>query len=213
MADYLAHHRAFCEELGRLHSLEVSWDGNGALPLKRKALVAALELFGRRPDLTVGSKIRLHRGGAEISLFRTGRDVQISLCKDGCVLVSGHRSALAADVMTSDLGVTEPLLERLRDAIPDRASVPALSRRRETDVVLASPFDDFVLLRLREGSKSDRKSLLIGRRSLVDDLYAYHEAQELPEDVYVDQPLTGQVGLRDLVSAYLRERCDRYSPA
>lgn len=213
MADYLAHHRAFCEELGRLHSLGVSWDGNGALPLKRKALVAALELFGRRPDLTVGSRLRLHRGGAEISLFRAGRDVQISLCKDGSVLISGHRSGLATDVLISDQGVTEALLERLRDAIPDRASVPALSRRRETDVVLASPFDDFVLLRLREGSKSDRKSLLIGRLTLVDDLYAYHEAQELPEEVYVDQPLTGQVGLRDLVTAYLRERCDLYSPA
>lgn len=97
MIFYLTHHRAFCEELGRLHALDVSWDGRGSVPLRRKPLQSAMELFGRRPDLTIGSQVTLNRGGVEITLFRGGRDLLIHICKSGSVVISGHRPGLQPD--------------------------------------------------------------------------------------------------------------------
>lgn len=213
MTLYLAHHRAFCEELGRLHSLGVSWDGKGSIPLKRKPLQAAMELFGRRPDLTIGSKVALDRGGVEIALFRGARDLQIQICRAGSILVSGHRPGSPPDFMISGNAVTEGLLERIEEVVPSTEGVPFLSRKIETDVILRIPFEGFVVLRLKKAELMTDCRLLIGREGPVSDIYAYHDAVDLPEDIYQDQPLTGQSALRALVGAYIRERCKSCAPA
>jgi len=213
MTIYLAHHRSFCEQLGRMHSLGVSWDGKGSIPLKRKPLQAAMELFGRRPDLTIGSKVRLDRGGLEIALFRGARDIQMQICKLGSVLISGHRPGSPPDFMMSSSTVTEPLLAKIEEMVPSVAGVPFLSPKKKSDVILKTPFEGFVVLRLEKSGSPPECRLLIGREGPVSDLYAYHDAIDLPEDIYQDQPLTGQSGLRDLVTAYIRERCECCSPA
>ena len=213
MTVYLIHHKAFCEELGRLHALDVSWDGCGAVPLKRKPLLAAMLLFGRRPDLTLGAKVRLDRGGVEVTLFRCGRDVHITLCKAGSVLVSGHRPGAAPDFLISATTITETLIRQISDVLPTEVGVPFLSEKSETDVLLRTPFENFVVLRLRKDEDGRPCQLLIGRQGLLPDTYAYHDAADLPEDIYVDQPLTGQSCLKDLVKAYSKERSGSYEPA
>lgn len=213
MTVYLAHHRAFCEELGRLHALGVSWDEKGSIPLKRKPLQAAMELFGRRPDLTIGSKVLLDRGGVEISLFRGARDLQIRICKAGSILVSGHRPGSPPDFMLSDSAVTEELLKKIECMVPTADGLPFLSRKIESDVTLRIPFEGFVVLRLKKAGLMSDCRLLIGREGPVEGLYAYHDAIDLPEDIYQDQPLTGQSALRTLVAAYIRERCKSCAPA
>lgn len=213
MTVYLAHHRAFCEELGRLHALGVSWDGNGSIPLRRKPLQAAMELFGRRPDLTIGSKVALDRGGVDIALFRGARDLQIRICKAGSLLVSGHRPGSPPDFMISGSAVTEGLLEKIESMVPSSEGAPFLSRKIETDVILRIPFEGFVVLQLKKAELMSEFRLLIGREGPVPDLYAYHDVVDLPEDIYQDQPLTGQSALRTLVTAYLGERCKSCAPA
>lgn len=213
MTFYLTHHRAFCEELGRLHALDVSWDGRGSVPLRRKPLQSAMELFGRRPDLTIGSQVTLNRGGVEITLFRGGRDLRIHICKSGSVVISGHRPGLQPDFTLTDGMVSETLLNDLGEAAPGEQGTPLLAQKIEDDLTLQTPFEGFSVLRLRKGETPSDCQLLIGRGGPVRGLYAFHDAIDLPDDIYQDQPLTGQNGLLSLVNAYLQERRGRLSPA
>lgn len=205
MSFHLTHHRAFCENLGRLSGLEVSWDGHGALPLKRKALQAAMELFGRRPDLTIGSRTVLRRGGLDINLFRGGWEIQVQICQLGRVMISGRDPGRRPDFMISEKIVTEPLLGALRDLVPVGDGLPILDRTSRADTVLQQPFEGFVVLRLHVESSMTVQRLMVGREGPAKDLYAYHDALDLPDEVWVDQPLTGQTKLGDLISSYVME--------
>lgn len=209
MSICLAHHRAFCETLSRFHALDVGWDGHGAIPLRRKALLAALELFGRRPDLTIGARVRLDRGGVEVTLFRGGRDLLILICKAGSFLIFGHRSGMKQDVILSVPSLTETAFEKMEHALPSGLRAPFLSRRTEGDLLLSVPFEGFSVLRLERSETVSERRLLIGREGPVDNVYAYHDACDLPRDLIADQPLTGKTRLRDLVLAYLQERMGR----
>jgi hypothetical protein len=213
MTVYLTHHKAFCEELGRLHALDVSWDGCGAVPLKRKPLLAAMLLFGRRPDLTLGAKVCLDRGGIDISLFRGARDIQITLCKAGSVLISGHRPGMAPDFLISSSTITESLIRQVSEVIPSGTDLPFLSKKTEEDVSLEIPFEKFVVLRRQKVDVNGPNKLLIGREGLVQGVYAYHDVAHLPGDIYVDQPLTGEINLKELVKAYVQERSSSHAPA
>lgn len=211
MFAYLDHHRAFCEHLWSLHGLDVSWDGQGASPLRRRPLQAAMEFFGRRPDLVIGSSVRLKKGGLEIGLFRDGRDIQVMVCKDGTMLVSGHRPLQCADFMISEKTVTEAFLREVRKVLPLGGCTPTLSMRTDTDVLFQDPFEGFEALRL-EGAGGPNPRLLVGRSSFLSNFHAYHDVSDLPEDIYRDQQLTDKSRLRDLVDAYIEERSALTSP-
>lgn len=206
MTMYLAHHRSFCEELGRLSSLAVSWDGQGGTPLRRKSLLSAVELFGRRPDLTIGAELTLDRGGLRVTLFRGGRDLQIDIYKEGALLVAGHRPASKPDFNFTSKTVTEPFLEKLDRVVPYGEGAPFLCQKNEHDVCLSVPFFGFSVLRLKKAEAIADCRLYVGREGILDEVYAFHDATDLPGDVFVDQPLTGQNSLLDLVTSYTRTR-------
>lgn len=205
MGNYLHHHRAFCEHLGKLAGLEVSWDGNGALPLKRKALHSAMELFGRRPDLTIGSDVILARGGLEISLFRGGRDVQVHISKEGKLIISGHRPEIRSDFIISESIINDRLLNALEREVPFNRGCPHLDFMRDEDLSLQVPFNNFSFVRLVSSNKKEIPELLIGRSAFLSGVYALHEISDIPADLIRDQPLSNQTRLKELVDAYLAE--------
>lgn len=207
MTFYLRHHRAFCDNLGRLHDLEVSWDRKGGMPLMKKALLSAMEFFGRRPDLMIGSKAELiQRGGLEISLFREGMDVSVQFCPKGSVRVSCHRPKKPPDFTAYHNMVTSVLLENFEAFLPFGVGDLMLDVHQEGDVLLTVPFDGFQVLRLRKSDTTGECRLFMGRTGVVPDLYAFQDALELPEDLPLDQPLTGWARLSDLMVAYRAER-------
>jgi hypothetical protein len=69
------------------------------------------------------------------------------------------------------------------------------------------------VLRLKKDEDGRPCQLLIGRQGLLSDIYAYHDVADLPEDIYVEQPLTGQCGLKALVKAYSKARSGSYASA
>ena len=205
MSVYLEHHRVYCDGLSRLNELGVSWDGLGGVPLRRKALQSAMELFGQRPDLTIGAEVGLVRGGMEVGLFRSGRDLRVQICAAGTVVVSGHFPRRRPDVLISMRTVSRAGIAELEAAIPFASGRPILDHVRPDDVSFLIPFDGFCVMRLIPRTGTAECRLLIGRRSLVTGLYAYHDAADLPEDLFVDQPLPGGARLSGLISGYLRE--------
>jgi hypothetical protein len=207
MTLYLRHHRAFCENLNRLHDLEVSWDGKGGMPLMKKALLSAMELFGHRPDLVVGSRVELfQRGGLLVSLFRNGRDVSILFCGKGSVRVSCHRPKMRPDFTVSHAMVTSGMLTTLETPLPFNTADITLDVEQSNDVRLVSPFDGFNILRLRKSAIPGECRLYMGRTGFLPGLYAFQDAIDLPEDLPVDQPLTDTSCLSDLMKAYRKER-------
>lgn len=210
---YLEHHRTFCDELARLHDLEVSWDGRGSMPLRKKALQAAMELFGQRPDLTLGCEVNILRGGLEAGLFRSGRDLRVKICIAGTVLVSGHLPRRRPDVLISMKTVSRAGLAELEAAIPYGRVTPVLDHARADDVTFSMPFDNFTMMRLIPGSGPGECRLLVGRRGFMPGHYAFHDAFELPEDLFVAQPLAGGACLSDLISGYFKERLRQEVPA
>jgi hypothetical protein len=202
---YLEHHRAYCDGLSRLHDLEVSWDGLGGLPLRKRALQSAMELFGQRPDLAIGAEVGLSRGGLEVGLFRSGRDLRVQICAAGTVVVSGNFPRRRPDVLISMRTVSRAGVAVLEELLPFATGGPVLDHDRPDDVTFLRPFDGFCVMRLIPGTGGVDFRLLIGRRSLIPGVYAYHDAADLPEDLYVDQPLAGGARLSDLIAGYLRE--------
>jgi hypothetical protein len=198
---YLEHHRSFCENLARLNMLPVSWDGKGGIPLRKKALQSAIEVFGRRPDLTIGSAVELKRGGLKIGLIRDGRDINLLICAQGTVSVSRHLPRSRPDIEYFTKGVDEPLFDILVQAAPIFAG-PRLDRLRPEDHRFTEPFEGFDLLRLaRREDQRDRK-ILVGRRTCSEGIFAFHDARDLPTDIFRDQILCGQTRLSDLITAY-----------
>jgi len=213
MSIYLTHHRAFCEHLAHLHDIGVSWDEKGSMPLRKKALQTAMEFFGQRPDLAIGAEVQLVRGGLEAGLFRGGRDLRIQICSAGTFLISGHRPRRRPDFMISKKVVCRELLREVHDAVSSDLDFPTLDQALPDDVTFSEPFDGFTVMRLIPGQGPGECRLMIGRRSVVPDLYAYHDAIELPDDLYRDQPLSGNASLRDLLDGYMRERRKEAIPA
>ena len=214
MSAYLKHHRAFCDGLAQLHDLEVSWDGMGGMPLRKKALQSAMELFGLRPDLTLGTEVRIVRGGLEAGMFRCGRDIQVQICSARTVLVSGHLPRRRPDVLISMKAVSRAALAELEASIPYSSDSPLLDHARPDEVTFSIPFDGFKMMRLIPGSGQGECRLLVGRGSRHSPgLYAYHDAFDLPEDLFVDQPLAGGSRLSDLICGYVRERLQQEVPA
>jgi len=198
---YLEHHRSFCENLARLNMLPVSWDGRGGIPLRRKALQASVEIFGRRPDLTIGSVVDLKRGGIRIGLIRDGRDITLLICAQGTVSVSRHLPRSRPDIEHFTKGVDEPLFSALA-AVAPMFSGPRLDRMRSEDHLFTETFEGFELLRLaRRDDQRDRK-ILVGRRTSSQGVYAFHDARDLPTDIFRDQILCGTTRLSDLISSY-----------
>lgn len=202
---YLDHHRAFCENLARLNMLSVSWDGGGGLPLRRKALQSAVELFGRRPDLAIGSMSELKKGGVKIGLVRDGCDISVLICPLGTISISRHRPKNKPDIEYFAKHVEQRLLDILSEAVP-AFSGPRLDLWREEDHLFSEPFEGFELLRLHRCGEGRGRTILIGRRSYSDGVFAFHDARDLPVDIYRDQILCGTTRLSDLINAYHRER-------
>jgi hypothetical protein len=202
---YLDHHRAFCENLARLNMLPVSWDDRGGLPLRRKALRSAFEVFGRRPDLAIGSVCELKRGGLKIGLVRDGCDITLLICPLGTIGLSRHRPRSKPDIEYFAKLVEQPLFELLDEAVPV-FSGPRLDRGGEEDHPFSEPFEGFELLRLDRSGEDRGGRILIGRRSYSDGIFAFHDAKDLPSDIYRDQILCGTTRLSDLINAYHRER-------
>lgn len=210
MTLYLRHHRAFCENLTSLHDLEVSWDGKGGVPLMKRALLSAMELFGHRPDLVIGSKAELlQRGGLHVGLFRNGRDVSIQFCAKGSVRVSCHKPKMRPDFTASHSMVTSGLLSALETALPYHPDHLNLDVEQEDDVRLIVPFEGFNILRLRKSNLPGECRLYMGRTGFLPGLYAFQDAFDLPEDLPVNQPLTDTSCLSDLMKAYRAERLSK----
>jgi len=207
MTFILRHHRAFFENLGQLHDLEVSWDGKGGMPLMKKALLSAMEFFGRRPDLIFGSKADpILRGGLQVGLFRGGMDVCVQFCPKGSIQVSCHKPKKRPDFMVSHGMVTSALLKKVETFLPFGVGDLMLDVEQEGDVLLTTPFDGFKVLRLRKNDVPGGCRLFMGRTGAIPGLYAFHDALDLPEDLPFDQPLTGWDRLSDLMAAYRAER-------
>lgn len=202
MSIYLSHHRTFCENLFVLHNLEVSWDGNGGLPLRRKALQAATEIFGRRPDLAIGSRVDLSRGGLRVGLFRDGRDLTILIYPLGQVRLARHLPRQRPDLELFEKVVCERVFAKLEQAAPSSGAIPLLDVSHPEDVFFTDPFEGFEVLRLEDNAEAGANRLLMGRRSHSPHVYAFQEISELPQDLIRDQPVTGQTRLLDLISAY-----------
>jgi hypothetical protein len=214
MAIHLQHHRAFCENLGHLHDIGVSWDGEGSKPLQKRSLQAAMEFFGRRPDLAIGAKTGLVRGGGvQVGLFREGRDITILICPKGSVRISRHRPRMRPDFTLYQEVVNTEVFRTLEDALPCAEDTPLLDYLSDGDVRLPSPFDGFMILRLAKSDTLGCCRLYMGREGPVPDLYAFHDAIHIPEDLPVDQTLTGQARLSDLLAAYRVERSQARVPA
>lgn len=213
MSLYLQHHRLFCEQLAHLHEIGVSWDERGSMPLRRKALQAALEFFGQRPDLALATELNLVRGGLDVGLFRDGRDVRIQFCASGTFVLSAHRPRQRPDVLISGKLVTRALVREVCHRISHDTGVPTLDVQGSDDVGLQDPFSGFVLLRLIPGAGPGECRLLIGRETLMPDLYAFQDVIDLPEDLYDDQLLSGGARLRTLIEGYRRDRLREAEPA
>lgn len=198
---YMEHHRSFCENLARLNMLPVSWDGRGGLPLRRKSLQATVEIFGRRPDLTIGSVVELKRGGLRIGLIRDGRDITLLICAQGTVSLSRHLPQSRPDIELFTKAVEEPLFETLARAVP-MFSGPRLDSSRPEDHPFSEPFEGFELLRLFRGDDQRDRRILVGRRTHSEGVFAFHDARDLPTDIFRDQILCGTTRLSDLLSAY-----------
>ncbi|PTX52637.1 hypothetical protein IQ03_03907 [Gemmobacter caeni] len=198
---YLEHHRSFCENLARLNMLPVSWDEKGGLPLRKKALQAAIEIFGRRPDLTIGSVVDLKRGGLKIGLIRDGRDITLLICAQGTVSLSRHLPRTRPDIELFAKAVEEPLFETLTRAVP-LFTGPRLDRGRKEDHPFTEPFEGFELLRLFRRDDPRERRILVGRRTHSEGIFAFHDARDLPTDIFRDQILCGTTRLSDLLTAY-----------
>lgn len=141
-----------------------------------------------------------------MTLFRGGRDLQIDIHKEGALLVSGHRPASKPDFNFTSKTVTEPFLEKLDQVVRYGEGAPFLCRKNEHDVCLSVPFFGFSVLRLKKADAIADCRLCVGREGFLGEVYALHDATDLPGDVFVDQPLTGQNSLLDLVTSYTRTR-------
>jgi len=198
---FLDHHRAFCENLARLNQLDVSWDGRGAIPLRKKALQSAVEIFGRRPDLAIGATVVLSKGGLNVSILRGGRDVNLVICPLGTVRLSRHLPRSRPDLEIFVKLVDERLIDALRDVIAFFED-PFLDRARLEDHQLAEPFEGFDILRLHAQDSPEEKTILFGRRTYAEGIYAFHEMRELPADIFRDQVIYGQTRLSELLASY-----------